>query len=73
MINVGHHVGINDCRFFLRNATTNRSEPVIPQGNVGPWNQTTIEENMRRGFEIGSRIKLKFHILKSNKNYNFFK
>tara|TARA_B100001287_G_C22645508_1_gene512459 strand:+ start:903 stop:1481 length:579 start_codon:yes stop_codon:yes gene_type:complete len=56
MINAGHHVGINTVGSSLRNANLQiRSEPVIPQGNVGPWNQTTIEaDNMRRGFEIGS-------------------
>lgn len=56
MINAGHHVGINTVGSSLRNANLQiRSEPVIPQGNVGPWNQTTIEpDSLRRGFEIGS-------------------
>jgi len=32
-----------------------RSDPVIAKGNVGPWQNSTIEHcNMRRDFEIGS-------------------
>lgn len=56
MINAGHHVGINTVGSSLRNANLQvRSEPVIPQVKVGPWNNTTIEpDNMRRGFEIGA-------------------
>jgi hypothetical protein len=56
MINAGHHVGINTVGSSLRNANLQvRSEPVIPQTNIGPWNNTTIEpDNMRRGFEIGA-------------------
>ena len=31
-----------------------RSEPTIPKGNVGPWNNTTIEaDNLRRNLDIG--------------------
>ena len=56
MLNAGHHVGINTVGSSLRNPNLQvRSEPVIPQNNVGPWNNTTIEpDNLRRGFEIGS-------------------
>lgn len=56
MINAGHHIGINTVGSSLRNANLQvRSEPVIPQANIGPWNNTTIEpDNMRRGFEIGA-------------------
>jgi hypothetical protein len=56
MINAGHHVGINTVGSSLRNANLQvRSEPVIPQAKVGPWNNTTIEpDNLRRGFEIGA-------------------
>lgn len=55
MLNAGHHVGINTVGSSLRNANLQvRSEPVIPQTNVGPWNNTTIEpDNLRRGFEMG--------------------
>lgn len=56
MLNAGHHIGINSVGSSLRNANLQiRSEPVIPQSNVGPWNNTTIEpDNMRRALEIGS-------------------
>ena len=55
MLNAGHHVGINTVGSSLRNANLQlRSEPVIPQNNVGPWNNTTIEpDNLRRPLEIG--------------------
>ena len=56
MLNSGHHIGINSVGSSLRNANLQlRSEPVIPQSNVGPWNNTTIEpDNMRRALEIGA-------------------
>jgi hypothetical protein len=56
MLNAGHHIGINSVGSSLRNANLQiRSEPVIPQSNVGPWNNTTIEpDNLRRPLEIGS-------------------
>ena len=55
MLNAGHHVGINTVGSSLRNANLQiRSEPVIPQQNLGPWNNTTIEpDNLRRPLEIG--------------------
>ena len=56
ILNAGHHIGINSVGSSLRNANLQiRSEPVIPQTNVGPWNNTTIEaDNLRRPLEIGS-------------------
>jgi hypothetical protein len=56
MLNAGHHVGINTVGSSLRNANLQiRSEPVIPQANIGPWNNTTIEaDNLRRPLEIGA-------------------
>ena len=56
MLNAGHHVGVNTVGSSLRNANLQiRSEPVIPQTNIGPWNNTTIEaDSMRRPLEIGS-------------------
>ena len=55
MLNAGHHFGINTVGSSLRNANLQvRSEPTIPQGNVGPWNNTTIEaDNLRRHLDIG--------------------
>lgn len=56
MLNAGHHVGVNTVGSSLRNPNLQiRSEPVIPQTNIGPWNNTTMEaDNMRRPLEIGS-------------------
>ena len=56
MLNAGHHVGINTVGSSLRNANLQvRSEPVIPQTNVGPWHNTTIEsDTMRKNLEIGT-------------------
>tara|TARA_Y100000992_G_C21227893_1_gene473871 strand:+ start:405 stop:1001 length:597 start_codon:yes stop_codon:yes gene_type:complete len=56
MLNAGHHVGINTVGSSLRNANLQiRSEPVIPQTNIGPWNNTTIEaDNLRRPLELGA-------------------
>lgn len=56
MLSAGHHIGINTVGSSLRNANLQiRSEPVIPQANVGPWNNTTIEpDNLRRPLEIGA-------------------
>ena len=56
MLNAGHHIGINSVGSSLRNANLQiRSEPIIPQTNVGPWNNTTIEaDNLRRPLEIGT-------------------
>lgn len=50
-------IGINTVGSSLRNANLQlRSDPVIPKlNNLGPWNQSTIEQdNMRRAFEIGT-------------------
>jgi len=40
----------------LRNANQQlRSDPPVPQVNVGPWHNTTIEaDNMRVPLELGS-------------------
>tara|TARA_Y100001970_G_C14201691_1_gene841488 strand:- start:444 stop:1022 length:579 start_codon:yes stop_codon:yes gene_type:complete len=56
MLSAGHHIGVNSVGSSLRNANLQlRSEPVIPQSNIGPWNNTTIEpDNLRRPMEIGT-------------------
>ena len=56
MLNAGHHIGINTVGSSLRNPNLQiRSEPIIPQSNVCPWNNTTIEpDKMRPALEIGS-------------------
>tara|TARA_A100001015_G_scaffold161175_1_gene179176 strand:+ start:5519 stop:6076 length:558 start_codon:yes stop_codon:yes gene_type:complete len=50
----GSHIGINTVGNSLQNANQQlRSDPPIPQANVGPWNNTTIEpDTMRRPLEI---------------------
>ena len=55
MLNAGHHVGVNTVGSSLRNPNLQiRSEPTIPQTNIGPWNNTTIEaDTLRRPLEIG--------------------
>ena len=47
--------GLNTVGSNKRNKNLqDRSEFVIPQNNVGPWNQSTIEPDlMRKPFEIG--------------------
>ena len=55
MLNAGHHVGVNTVGSSLRNPNLQiRSEPTIPQTNIGPWNNTTMEaDTLRRPLEIG--------------------
>lgn len=55
LLNAGYHIGIDTVGNTLRNANLQvRSEPPNPQGNVGPWNNTTIAPDMmRQPLEIG--------------------
>ena len=54
LLNAGANYGINTVGSSLRNPNLQiRSEPIIPKGNVGPWNNTTIEaDTQRRSLEI---------------------
>ena len=54
-VDSGHHFGLNTVGQSLKNANLQlRSDPLIPQKNVGPWLQSTIEaDTNRRPFEIG--------------------
>ena len=46
-LKAGQHIGVNTIGSSMRNANLQiRSEPANPQGNVGPWNQTTIGPNL---------------------------
>ena len=56
LLKAGYHIGIDTIGQNLRNANQQiRSDPVIPQLNVGPWNQSTITSDyMRPPLEIGS-------------------
>jgi hypothetical protein len=51
----GHHFGINTVGQSLRNANVQlRSDPSIPQVDVGPWLQSTIDQDTnKRQFEVG--------------------
>jgi uncharacterized protein YjbI with pentapeptide repeats len=56
LLNPNQLIGINTVGSSLRNANLQlRSDPVIPKtSNLGPWNQSTIDnDTMRRPFEIG--------------------
>lgn len=55
LLKAGYHYGINTVGQSLRNANLQiRSDPIIPQIPVGPWNQSTMEPDyMRPPFEIG--------------------
>jgi hypothetical protein len=57
LVKAGHAIGVNTVGTSLRNANQQlRSDPPVPQVNVGPWNNTTIEpDGMRVPLELGSR------------------
>lgn len=54
-VDSGHHFGLNTVGQSLKNPNLQlRSDPLIPQRSVGPWNQSTISSDVnRRPFEIG--------------------
>jgi hypothetical protein len=56
LLTAGQLIGINTVGNSLRNPNLQiRSEPIIPKMEIGPWNQSTMENDpFRRGFEIGS-------------------
>lgn len=56
-LTAGYHGGINTVGSTLRNANLQlRSDPLNPQLNVSPWNQTTIEPDLNhRALEIGTQ------------------
>jgi hypothetical protein len=51
----GHHAGLNTQGGSMKNPNLQlRSDPVITRQDVGPWHNSTIEEDtMRRQFDIG--------------------
>lgn len=55
LLNAGHLSGINTVGSSLRNANLQlRSDPPCPKNDVGPWQNSTIEQdNLRLPFEIG--------------------
>ena len=56
LLQAGSLVGINTVGSSLRNANLQvRSEPPNPQGNVGPWNHSTIEPDfVQTPLELGT-------------------
>ena len=58
LLSAGQLIGINTVGSSLRNPSLQeRSEPVIPKTNIGPWNNSTIEaDTLRRPLEIGTGV-----------------
>lgn len=56
LLSAGQLIGINTVGSSLRNPSLQeRSEPVIPKTNIGPWNNSTIDADvLRRPLEIGT-------------------
>lgn len=55
LLQAGYHIGLDTVGQTLRNANLQeRSDPIIPKGDSGPWNQSTIEPDFgRTPMEIG--------------------
>ncbi len=55
LLQAGYHIGLDTVGQTLRNANLQeRSDPIIPKGDTGPWNQSTIEADFARTpMEIG--------------------
>lgn len=58
LLQAGSLIGINTVGSTMRNANLQvRSEPPNPQGNVGPWMNSTIEPDVhRQPLEIGCKL-----------------
>lgn len=56
LLSADQMIGINTVSSSLRNANyQERSEPVIPKKDIGPWGNSTIQpDTFRRPLEIGS-------------------
>lgn len=55
LLQAGYHIGLDTIGQTLRNANLQeRSDPIIPKSNVGPWNQSTIDPDLGRvPLEVG--------------------
>jgi hypothetical protein len=55
LLQAGYHIGLDTIGQTLRNANLQeRSDPIIPKSNIGPWNQSTIEPDLGRvPLEVG--------------------
>jgi len=56
LLQAGYHIGLDTIGQTLKNANLQeRSDPVIPKTNIGPWNQSTIEPDLGRvPLEVGA-------------------
>ena len=56
LLQAGYHIGLDTIGQTLRNANLQeRSDPIIPKSNIGPWNQSTIEPDLGRvPLEVGA-------------------
>ena len=49
LLQAGYHIGLDTIGQTLRNANyQERSDPIIPKVEVGPWNQSTIQPDIGR-------------------------
>jgi len=57
LLQAGYHIGLDTVGQTMKNANLQlRSDPVIQKGEIGPWNQSTIEPDlMRVPLEVGSK------------------
>lgn len=59
LLDAGYLIGLDTIGQSLRNANyQERSDPIIPKVNVGPWNNSTIEPDLGRvPLEIGCGLR----------------
>ena len=57
LLQAGYHIGLDTVGQTLKNANMQlRSDPIISKGDVGPWNQSTVEPDlMRVPLEVGTK------------------
>ena len=57
LLQAGYHIGLDTIGQTMKNANLQlRSDPVIQKGDIGPWNQSTIEPDlMRVPLEVGCK------------------
>jgi len=59
LLDAGYLIGLDTIGQSLRNANLQeRSDPIIPKSNVGPWNHSTIEPDLGRvPLELGCGLR----------------
>jgi len=59
LLQAGYHIGLDTIGQTLKNANLQeRSDPIIPKSNIGPWNQSTIEPDLGRvPLEVGASAR----------------